>query len=144
LFTILAALTSTILFSTIVGAMGTALKPYKIKLSVGTKMMALDWIAVVFSIGASMFWLVSICCCSGRSSHPKKGARDSAQGAGYTGFGSRGYQPLAEQGYDHHAQPSPAPYGAPGHRGVEMQDFGSAGPYKGRETAYEPFRHERV
>jgi SUR7/PalI family len=143
LFTFLAAITSTILFSTLVGALNTALKPYHVKLTLGSKMIALDWIAVVFSIAASMFWLVSICCCSGRSRHPKadrNSQQSGAGGAGYTGFGGRGYQPLG----DHFAQPTQAPYGAPGQMGHEMHDFGTAGPYKGRETAYEPFRHERV
>jgi hypothetical protein len=100
--------------------------------------MAVDWLAVAFSIGASAFWLVSICCCSGRSSHNKdRHSKDAPAGQAFVPFGqNRGYQPLGESGIQH-----PNPYGGAGH---EMQDFGTAGPYKGRETAYEPFRHERV
>jgi len=143
IFTFLAALTSTILFSTLVGAMNTVMKPYKVHLSTGSKMFALDWVAVAFSIAATLFWTISICCCSGRSdrSHKDRGSKHADTSYGNVpGFGSRGYQPL---GAAHST-----PYGAPVHnthnnRGVEMQDFGhaSAGPYKGRETAYEPFRH---
>ncbi|KAF2664352.1 hypothetical protein BT63DRAFT_483765 [Microthyrium microscopicum] len=148
LFTLLAALTSTILFSTLVGALDGLLKPYSIKLSVGTRMMALDWIAVAFSIGASMFWLVSICCCSGRSDRKerRRKAADPEPGAGYAAFGSqRGYKPLEDD--QHHNQPYHNQYGAqPHHTGHEMQEFGTThgaagGPYKGRDnTAYEPFR----
>jgi len=138
LFTFLAALTSTVLFSILVGAMNTALKPYNVHLEIGQKMLTLDWLAVAFSIGATLFWTVSICCCSGRSSrsHKDRSSKHSDTGFGNVpGFGSKGYQPLGEQ----HG----TPYGAPAaSRGVEMQDFGhSSGPYKGRETAYEPFRH---
>jgi hypothetical protein len=59
-------------------------------------------------------------------------------GAGFTPFGNRGYQPLGDDGVQH-----PSMYGQQGNRGMEMQDFG-AGPYKGRDTAYEPFRHGGV
>lgn len=152
LFTILAAITSTILFSTLTGAFNTALRGYGIHLSVGTKQLALDWIAVVFSIGASLFWFISICCCSGKSSHPysrdayeKRGwgrrgraAEKTASGSSAYNvpFGNRGYQPLDE---------GQQQWGTTTHNnGHEMENWGGASPYKGRETAYEPFRHERV
>jgi hypothetical protein len=142
LFTILAAVTSTVLFSTIVGAMNTAFKQYQITSTVGTKVMALDWLAVAFSIASSLFWVISICCCSGKSPYNKRADRraKAADGSGnaFLPFGqNRGYQPLEEG----HGQ---QPYGAPGtHNPMEMQEFGT-GPYKGRDTAYEPFRHGNV
>jgi len=140
LFTFLAALTSTILFSALVGALNGSLKEYNVKSSVGTRVMAVDWLAVAFSIGASIFWLVSICCCSGRSGHNKdRHSQAVTHGQAFAPFGqSRGYQPLGDSGIQH-----PNPYGGAGH---EVQEFGTvgAGPYKGRETAYEPFRQERV
>lgn len=92
-------------------------------------MMALDWIAFVFSLGATLFWTVSICCCSGKSSHSRRGNRDGEKGFGQP----RGYQPVGEG----------APFGHQGqneHGNVEMGNMG-AGPYKGRENSYEPFRH---
>jgi hypothetical protein len=126
-------------------------------------MIAVDWLAAAFSLGASFFWLVSICCCSPHSSSRRKdrGAASNVapQGsnvAAFAPFGNRGYQPLedpaAGSGVHHNTAYGGAaaygqqnPYG--GHGGVEMQDIGftgAAGPYKGRESAYEPFRHERV
>jgi len=132
--TFVAALIATILFSALVGGLDTSLKEYNVKSSVGTKVLAVDWLAVAFSIGASAFWLISICCCSGRSNNKDRHSKDVAPSQGFIPFGqSRGYQPLGDEGLQH-----PNPYGGSGH---EMQDFGAAGPYKGRETAYEPFRH---
>jgi hypothetical protein len=144
LFTILAAVTSTVLFSTLTGTFNSVLRGYGIHLSVGTRMLALDYIAVIFSLAASLFWFVSICCCSGKSSHPYSrdayGKRNPGNGV-YSAapLGSRGYQPIEGHGHQNSAQP----WGAH-HRGVEMDTFGAQSPYKGRETAYEPFRHERV
>jgi SUR7/PalI family len=142
LFTILAAVTSTILFSTLTGSFNTALRGYGIHLSVGTKMLALEWIAVAFSLGAAMFWFISICCCSGKSSHPlsrdayNSRVRRGEKAASAAPFGNRGYQPLGE---------GQQQWGGGAHAaGHEMDNFGGSSPYKGRETAYEPFRHERV
>jgi hypothetical protein len=94
-------------------------------------MLSLDWIAFAFSLAATLFWTVSICCCSGKSSHKKSEKHASA----YSGFGGQKYERLG--GGAGHAR---------GGSNVEMDNFGHAGssPYKGRETAYEPFRHDRV
>jgi len=139
LFTFLAALTSTIVFSTLTGAFNSVLKPYGIHLTVGTKMMSLDWLAFAFSLGATLFWTISICCCSGKSDKSHNNEKPSK---GFKPFASRGasYQPLGEEGH------ALAGGHARGGSHVEMDNFGAAGssPYKGRETAYEPFRHERV
>jgi hypothetical protein len=116
-----------------------SLKEYNIDSHVGTRMMALDWLAVAFSLSAAFFWLISICCCSGRSNRKDRRSQvEPVAGTGFVPFANRGYQPLGDDGMQH-----PNPYGAPGNRGLEMQDFGGS-PYKGRDTAYEPFRHERV
>ena len=143
LFTILAAATSTVLFSTLTGTFNTALMGYGIHLTLGSHMLGLDWIAAAFSLGASLFWFVSICCCSGRSNHPfSRAAYGKHNKPGGNGVysaappGARGYQPL--EGHN-----SARPWGAQ-QRGVEMDNFGAQSSHKGRETAYEPFRHERV
>jgi SUR7/PalI family len=140
LFTILSALASTIIFSTLTAALNGSLKEYNIVTHLGTKMLAIDWLAAAFSIAASLFWFISICCCSGRSNRKeRRSAAAPATGSGFAPFGNRGYQPIADDGVQH-----PSMYGQqPGNRGMEMQDFG-AGPYKGRDTAYEPFRHGGV
>jgi hypothetical protein len=110
-------------------------------------MLAVEWIAVAFSIGASMFWLVSICCCSGRSSGGKRSSKGPEPGfTPFTGRSTSAYQPLGDSHGDIHQQqgnPYHSQYGQQGSN-VEMQPFGGAGPYKGRETAYEPFRTREV
>jgi hypothetical protein len=160
LFTIIAAVVSTILFSTVVGALNASLSADGIHSTLGTRMLAVDWLAVAFSLGASFFWLISICCCSPHSSRRKdRGVASNiapkSNVAAFAPFGNRGYQPLADPvavsgvhqntAYGGAAQYGNTTYGGRG--GVEMQDMGyteAAGPYKGRDSGYEPFRHERV
>jgi hypothetical protein len=138
LFTFAAAISSTILFATLVGAWDTALKPYLIDVKLGPKVFALDWLAVAFSVAATMFWALSSCCVSGKSKKRPSHEKGPAGPANIisTGLGKRGYQQLDDQERLLHVQ------GA--HRDVEMQDTsysGGSGPYKGRESAYEPLRH---
>lgn len=88
--------------------------------------MSLDWLAFAFSLGASLFWTISICCCSGSSSHPKnKNKNRGGEKGGPAPFATRGYAPLGE---------------GQGHEMGNVKKGGSS-PYAGRETAYEPFRH---
>jgi len=62
-----AVLTSTILFSIVVTALNKVLQPYDVHLSLGTSSLTVTWLAVLFSWAATLFWLFSVCCCSGRS-----------------------------------------------------------------------------
>jgi hypothetical protein len=105
--------------------------------------MALEWLAVAFSVAASLFWVLSICCFSGKSNH--RGGKNHNSGKPGASrqttfpFLNRGYQPLGDQSH------GTIPYGTrPVHneRDVEMNDYGNS-PYKGRGEAYEPFRHQR-
>lgn len=128
LFTVAATVTATALYGTLVGTFNTALEPYKIHGSLGRNMYVTAWLAVVFSFAAGLFWIFSVCCCSGRSPYSRD--RDSKRGVTaektpYT------YEPVSYMG----ASPNPNAYG--GGMNVPMQDMG-------RTNAYEPFRHERV
>jgi len=142
IFTGISAILSTVLYSTVVGAMDGYLKPYDIKFSLGTKMIALDWVAVAFSLGASLFWVISICCCSGKSSRRDRGSKQQSPAAGYGGYApfgpNRGYAPLADESGRQHQHPT---------KPHEMQDFGytGAGGYTAPPAggAYEPYRHQR-
>ena len=155
LFTILSAATSSALFGTVVATLDTVLKPYAIQLHLGVRMQALDWLAALLSIAATLFWTISICCCSGKSPHASARRSSPPPGGPYGAkrqptfpFLNRGYAKLGEQGgavagqeYAH-LVPGPAPQ-----HGLEMHDYAAppaaAGPYGGREGAYEPFRHQR-
>lgn len=70
-FTFAAALTVTLLYSTLVGVFETVMKPYNIKASMGKQMLSVLWLAVAFSLGSGFFWLFSVCCCSGKSDKKK-------------------------------------------------------------------------
>ena len=128
LFTVAASITATALYGTLVGTFNTALEPYKIKGSMGKNMFVTTWLAVSFSFAAGIFWIFSVCCCSGRSpySHSRDDRRGvTAEKTPYT------YEPVS-----YGASPNPNAYGQYG-QNVPMQDMG-------RTNAYEPFRHERV
>ena len=135
LFTVAASATSTALFIVLETVFNKAFKGYGITGSIGKNMFAATWLAVVFSFAASLFWLISTCCCSGRSpyNHRNKNTRGvSAEKAPYT------YEPLGPNsqtpyGAYNTSYPSPA-YGNGGN--VPMQNMGHQG-YAG----YEPFRH---
>ena len=34
-------------------------------------MLSVVWLGVAFSVASTFFWLISICCCSGKSPHKK-------------------------------------------------------------------------
>lgn len=97
----------------------TVLEPYNIDASMGSRMLSTLWLAVAFSIASGFFWLISVCCCSGKSPHKKIAVEKTP----YT------YERVA----------SPAFGGQQGHQMQEWpgshQNKGPAGP-----TAYEPFR----
>ncbi|KAI9856093.1 MAG: hypothetical protein M1824_005688 [Vezdaea acicularis] len=121
LFIFAAALTSTILFSVLAGSFDSVLKTYNIKASVGTQMLSVVWLAVAFSFAAGLFWLLSTCCCSGRSEKIRRGTK--AEKTPYT------YEQVA------------GPYGKGAKRGSMASDQLPLHPIGG---SYEPYRHEHV
>ncbi|KAF1990319.1 hypothetical protein K402DRAFT_439749 [Aulographum hederae CBS 113979] len=94
IFTIAAALTSTILYASLTAAVNTALKPYNIHASLGNRMLSIVWLAVAFSLGAGLFWTFSVCCCSGKSSSPANRRHfdraEKGQAAGMWGANNEG------------------------------------------------------
>lgn len=67
-FTAAASITATVLFTILKASVEGPLKPYGIRGYMGARMFATTWLAVVFALGASIFWMFSSCCCSGRDS----------------------------------------------------------------------------
>ena len=124
LFVLGFSLTATILYATLTGAFNHALKEYHIHGKMGRTMYVWAWLAVAFSWGAGLFWLFSSCCCSGRSDRIK------------------GYNNDKHGGTQYQRMPSPMPPYQPDYRGqqqgVALNNMG------GKNTAYEPFRHEGV
>jgi hypothetical protein len=126
LFTILAAITSTVISSIVVGAFNTTLKPYHIKTSLGGKMLAVVWLSVAFSLAAGLFWLFSTCCCSGQSGYKRDG-------------GIRRQGTIAERTpYTHEYKSIHDPYGQP--QGSVPMNTMAGGHSRHQSQGFEPYR----
>jgi len=120
IFTLAASITATALYGTLTGTFNHALKKYGVKASMGKSMYVTTWLAVAFSCGAGLFWLISVCCCSGRSNDK----RVKAEKTPYTY--ERVESPLV---------------------GHNVNQAGSSMPMRNmdqRAVSYEPYRHEGV
>jgi hypothetical protein len=62
----------------VIGAVKTVKHEYQINGHINTRWLAVTWIAVAFSLGAGIFWLASICCCSASSG--KSSRRNRSRG----------------------------------------------------------------
>jgi hypothetical protein len=133
-----ASITATAVFIVFRTALNGALKKdYGIVSTVGTKVLSVTWIGTAFALGAGFFWLLSVCCCSGRSPYnpgSKEARRTRAEKTPYT------YERVG------------SPYLGPrDHQSVPLHNLGPAGPAGGhggygeqRGSAYEPFRPQGV
>lgn len=145
LFTIVSVLASTILFSALVGSLKAILDPYDVTLKLGGHALVVCWLAVLFSVAATLFWLFSICCCSGRSNphhRSNKGGLWTAEpkGQGYNDFErGRGVQVQKTGGYERVG----SPYTGHDDSHVPLQQYPqqmghTSGP---NAAAFEPYRH---
>lgn len=74
---IAAAALSTVTATVVVGAVS-AFNKYGVSASFNTPFLAISWLAVAFSLAASLFWMFSICCCSPAASKRKEKHRSRA------------------------------------------------------------------
>jgi len=138
-FTIAYAIIATALYATLAGSFNHVLKPYGIRGTLGHSMYVTIWIGVAFSLAAGLFWLFSVCCCSGRSPYNHK---DRA-GAG------KGRVRVEKTPYTYERVGSPYLGAREGQAGqsVPMLNLpaGLGGSnHQSKTGAYEPFRHEHV
>ncbi|ODH48426.1 hypothetical protein GX48_05518 [Paracoccidioides brasiliensis] len=124
-FVVAAAITATGVYATLVGVVNVSLRPYNVRSNLGKRMYTILWIGVVFSVASGLFWLFSVCCCSGRSpyshSRDRRNKHTTAEKTPYT------YERVA------------SPYG--GAAAAAPAFAGGNGNPNGRDMAYEPFRH---
>ncbi|OTB04488.1 hypothetical protein M426DRAFT_320847 [Hypoxylon sp. CI-4A] len=121
---IAAAAMMTALSVVVVGTVKGFLSKYNGDASFNKNFLACIWIGVAFALGASLFWLFSICCCSpDRRPHARR-SKGGAEGEKFIPSGS--YAPLGEP-----QQNSGYNYGVP-QRGGARSDL-----------AYEPYSHAR-
>ncbi|KAF1841730.1 integral membrane protein-like protein [Cucurbitaria berberidis CBS 394.84] len=119
IFALAAATTATAIYAALVGVFKSVLKPYDIDASMGTKMLTVLWLGVAFSVASGFFWLISVCCCSGKSPHKKVVVEKTP----YT------YERVASPAFGGQQAQHTGYAGAAGH--------GTSG------TAYEPFRQQQ-
>jgi len=85
-------------------------------------MLAVVWLLVAFSIASGFFWMISTCCCSGKSPHKKVVVEKTP----YT------YERVASP-YMGARDAPPAVHAGPG---MHSSGHGTSG------SAYEPYRHQ--
>ena len=138
------------------GTFNTVLKPYRIHATMGQRMLTVNWLAFAFSLGAGLFWLISTCCCSGRSNHKDSGkhhndrsgpgpAQHNQAPGGIGGWFNRGGRGVTAEKAPYTYERVGDPYfGGGAHAGdrVPLRDMGAPHAGSGRENAYEPFRHQ--
>lgn len=154
------------MFSTLVTTLHEKLKDYNVKVSLSTHMLGVTWLATAFILIATLFWLFSACCCSGKSNphhFRNKSAPASELGLTKGGLGNRGRNMRVEKtgaGYErvespygnHSADNVPLTHVDHGHK----QETGymhepqspvwnaNAAPHgygQSHTGAYEPYRH---
>lgn len=130
--TFAAALMVTIMAATVVGAIKSTAKFYGAKASLNNRFLGVIWIAVALAIGASLFWVFTICCCKPEKRSSRNKNRQS-DGEKLIPKGGSGYAPIGNDhenggGYYNHNQ-STSQYGAP-RSGAPRSDL-----------AYEPYSH---
>ncbi|KAK5365835.1 hypothetical protein LTR20_009557 [Exophiala xenobiotica] len=136
-----ASITATAVYIVVKGTLNETLKKdYGIKSEVGTRVLSVTWIGSAFAVGAAFFWLLSVCCCSGRSPYnpgSREARRTRAEKTPYTyeRVGSPYLGPSDQQS---------VPLNTLGHGQGQGPRQPGGGYMDQRGTAYEPFRPQHV
>lgn len=130
---IIASSMSTAESAIVIGAVKTVKHEYHINGHMNTSWLAVTWIAVAFSLGAGIFWLASICCCS--TSSGRGSSRRSRGGDAEKLIPTGAYQRVND----------PHAYG--GNSGPAFSHGAGAVPMKPLNRgngAYEPYSHQAI
>lgn len=134
-----AAIMSTVLSSTVVGGVISTAKTYGAHAHVGTKFIAIAWIAVAFCMAAGLFWIFTVCCCaSSSSSSPRRSKRfgkarglgDAEKNGAMASASPAQYHPIGGQNPNYASVPAPTHAPAHHNSGAPRSDL-----------AYEPYAH---
>lgn len=85
---------ATAMASIVVGAVEATAKVYGVQGSINTSFLACIWIGAGFSVAASLFWLLTICCCKPEHRSHNKGAKYAGPIDGEKGVPAGGYYPI--------------------------------------------------
>ncbi|KAG9255974.1 uncharacterized protein F5Z01DRAFT_531081 [Emericellopsis atlantica] len=97
---IAAAGMATAMSAIVIGTIEASAKQYGVHGSINTQFLATIWIGCAFAVGASVFWLFTICCCKPEhNSHKNRDGADDHEKL--MGNRASGYYPIG--GTNHHA-----------------------------------------
>ncbi|KAI5303503.1 hypothetical protein KEM56_007475 [Ascosphaera pollenicola] len=122
-FTIALAVYVSVMFPIISGAINNDLKDVDITSETGKRVLACLWLAAACAVVSFIFWLMSICCCSGRSPYGHKNDRNA---------------PVAEKAT--YPYERVGPFGNAANNSQSAVPLTSMAAHPGG-TAYEPYRH---
>jgi len=142
---IIASIMATVQSSLVIAAVKASARSYGVKGSINTSYLATTWLAAAFSVGAGMFWMLTICCCaadhSGNSKRKSRGADDhekliptgAYQRVDDNNHFNQGY---AGQQHGIYNPQQSTEYGVPMHNVKPMA--------RGGNGAYEPYSHTAI
>ncbi|KAG9960776.1 hypothetical protein KCU61_g6143, partial [Aureobasidium melanogenum] len=136
------SITATVMFSILVSTLHEKLKDYGVKVSLSGHMLAVTWLATAFILIATLFWLFSCCCCSGKSNphHIRNKEAPAAElDLPKAGFLNRGRSMKSEKsgaGYERVESPYAHHRGASDAVPLTHVDGGAADSYYKQETGY--------
>lgn len=142
---IAAAALSTATASVVIGAIEGTSAFGGAKGSINTSYLGLVWVSVAFALGASISWLVTICCCA-----PDKSSRRSKNkhGDGEKGFPESSYQPLQDPNNDAYGHGGNGNGGGFTHGNTRNSYYNASQSSHGggvnnprSDLAYEPYSH---
>lgn len=122
-FLLAASICVTSLAYAIKGAFNKAFDSFGVEATVGRSWISATWVATLFSFGAAVFWMMSMCCCSGRRDRVMSGKTEKKKPKG-------SYSRLNNEGSAKGGVQPPVP----------MHSYG----FPQENTAYEPMRHGKV
>ncbi|KAI5805035.1 SUR7/PalI family-domain-containing protein [Geopyxis carbonaria] len=108
LFLLVASSCATAISYSLKGAFNKAYDEWGLKIIVGQKFMSVTWFCVAAALAASIFWTMSMCCCSGRTSAVMNNKKRAGTKAEHTG----GYQRVASPYTGSTSSVPMQPYGA--------------------------------
>lgn len=142
---ILASIMATVQSSLVIAAVKATARSYGVHGSLSTSYLAATWLAAAFSIGAGMFWSLTICCCaadhSGKSKRKSRGVDDhekliptgAYQRVDDNNHNNQGY---AGQQHGIYNPQQSTEYGVPMHNVKPVA--------RGGNGAYEPYSHTAI
>jgi len=143
---ILASIMASVQSSLVIAAVKATARSYGVHGSLNTSFLATTWLAAAFSVGAGMFWMLTICCCASDSSGSSKRKSRSGENDNEKLIPTGAYQRVDDnqhfnQGYQGQQHGIYNPQQSTEY-GVPMQNVKPVA--RGGNGAYEPYSHTAI